>query len=69
MDHRLAENSSETTAIEVAARSSSAAKFIDPDKTAKGETRASVPLTRLETHRASLEDVFVALTGRRIEDG
>ena len=49
MDHRLAENSSEMTAIEVAARSSSAAKFIDPDKTAKGETRASVPLTRLET--------------------
>ncbi len=27
-----------------------------------------VPLTALSTHRASLEDVFVTLTGRRLRD-
>jgi ABC-2 type transport system ATP-binding protein len=31
------------------------------------ETRG-IPLTALSTHRASLEDVFVALTGRRLRD-
>jgi hypothetical protein len=27
-----------------------------------------VPLTELRTHSATLEDVFVALTGRRLRD-
>jgi ABC-2 type transport system ATP-binding protein len=31
-------------------------------------TRQSVPLTELRTHSATLEDVFVALTGRRLRD-
>ncbi len=31
-------------------------------------TRQGVPLTELRTHSASLEDVFVALTGRRLRD-
>ena len=30
--------------------------------------RQSVPLTELRTHSATLEDVFVALTGRRLRD-
>jgi len=30
--------------------------------------RQGVPLTELRTHSASLEDVFVALTGRRLRD-
>ena len=30
--------------------------------------RQSIPLTELRTHSASLEDVFVALTGRRLRD-
>jgi ABC-2 type transport system ATP-binding protein len=31
-------------------------------------TRQQVPLTELRTHSASLEDVFVALTGRHLRD-
>jgi len=31
-------------------------------------TRQGVPLTELRTHSATLEDVFVALTGRRLRD-
>jgi ABC-2 type transport system ATP-binding protein len=31
-------------------------------------TRQGVPLTELRTHSASLEDVFVALTGRHLRD-
>jgi ABC-2 type transport system ATP-binding protein len=31
-------------------------------------TRQGIPLTELRTHSASLEDVFVALTGRRLRD-
>jgi ABC-2 type transport system ATP-binding protein len=31
-------------------------------------SRQGVPLTELRTHSASLEDVFVALTGRRLRD-
>jgi ABC-2 type transport system ATP-binding protein len=31
-------------------------------------TRQAVPLTELRTHSATLEDVFVALTGRRLRD-
>ncbi len=31
-------------------------------------SRQSIPLTELRTHSASLEDVFVALTGRRLRD-
>jgi len=31
-------------------------------------TRQGLPLTELRTHSASLEDVFVALTGRRLRD-
>jgi ABC-2 type transport system ATP-binding protein len=30
--------------------------------------RQSIPLTELRTHSATLEDVFVALTGRRLRD-
>ena len=30
--------------------------------------RQGVPLTELRTHSASLEDVFVALTGRHLRD-
>jgi ABC-2 type transport system ATP-binding protein len=30
--------------------------------------RQGAPLTELRTHSASLEDVFVALTGRRLRD-
>ena len=30
--------------------------------------RQGVPLTELRTHSASLEDVFVTLTGRRLRD-
>jgi ABC-2 type transport system ATP-binding protein len=30
--------------------------------------RQGVPLTELRTHSATLEDVFVALTGRRLRD-
>jgi ABC-2 type transport system ATP-binding protein len=31
--------------------------------------RAGADLTRLTTHHATLEDVFVSLTGRHLEDG
>lgn len=31
-------------------------------------TRQGVPLTELRTHSATLEDVFVALTGRHLRD-
>jgi len=31
-------------------------------------TRQNVPLTELRTHSATLEDVFVALTGRHLRD-
>jgi ABC-2 type transport system ATP-binding protein len=31
-------------------------------------TRQHVPLTELRTHSATLEDVFVALTGRHLRD-
>jgi ABC-2 type transport system ATP-binding protein len=31
-------------------------------------SRQNVPLTELRTHSASLEDVFVALTGRHLRD-
>jgi ABC-2 type transport system ATP-binding protein len=30
--------------------------------------RQGIPLTELRTHSATLEDVFVALTGRRLRD-
>jgi ABC-2 type transport system ATP-binding protein len=30
--------------------------------------RSGVDLTRLATHQATLEDVFVALTGRHLRD-
>jgi ABC-2 type transport system ATP-binding protein len=30
--------------------------------------RQQIPLTELRTHSATLEDVFVALTGRRLRD-
>jgi ABC-2 type transport system ATP-binding protein len=31
-------------------------------------SRQNVPLTELRTHSATLEDVFVTLTGRRLRD-
>jgi ABC-2 type transport system ATP-binding protein len=31
-------------------------------------SRLGVPLTELRTHSATLEDVFVALTGRHLRD-
>jgi ABC-2 type transport system ATP-binding protein len=31
--------------------------------------RQQLPLTELRTHSATLEDVFVALTGRHLRDG
>jgi len=31
-------------------------------------TRQNVPLTELRTHSATLEDVFVTLTGRHLRD-
>ena len=31
-------------------------------------TRQGIPLTELRTHSATLEDVFVALTGRHLRD-
>ncbi len=31
-------------------------------------TRQGQPLTKLSTHSATLEDVFVALTGRHLRD-
>jgi ABC-2 type transport system ATP-binding protein len=31
-------------------------------------TRQCIPLTELSTHSATLEDVFVALTGRHLRD-
>ena len=31
-------------------------------------TRQNIPLTELSTHSATLEDVFVSLTGRHLRD-